>query len=204
MNRSAALVEARRRWGEHAWICGPRRTDPAFVVGFAGPAAKSTQHTMGAGSSWEAALAAADAVRERTGFERVSVDSSEMAVVYGGHPPTLAEGEGVLALAKAGGLSHVAWYYELRGIGEIMAILNFCRCGEPLVHSRCHGCAVADDLLGGDHRVRLATDTPDDLEARLAAGERLLGRIGSDLEKLRRKLAEAERAQMAAIEERTL
>lgn len=197
MNRAAALAEAHRRWGELAWICGPKRTEPRYAVGFVSTAS-GQRHEMGRGATWEDAFAAADAAKAR-GFDRTYVRlENTVVVVCGERPPTWTEAEAVLAHAEAHGILIVEWQC-VRGI---QLFLRRCvKCGNVSFGSgpRCRVCIQLDELFDPGEFDEKRGSTPADLEAQHQAAERYMDRIGALVVDQQQRAARASAAELQRI-----
>jgi hypothetical protein len=197
VKRVDALIEARRRWGEDAWICGPRRAGTPYAVGFVGgyPVA---EHAMGEGSSWAQALVEADALRKRTGFERAYWRGKIIvAVVDGGSkPPSTAEAVEVMGRASEAGVSLVDWRYRQSAM-RLYCHLSRCPACSNVMEGwgrSCRVCYALDDVLESPN----GADASDaDLQARYEAADRYMDRVGDVIAELKRKIDERMHSRMS-------
>lgn len=199
MKRADALAEARRRWGEHAWVRfrmpnPPRQPDRVYQVGFGGDDEKH-QRTVGSGTSWEAALADADALLKQTGLThvyRLGRERHVIRVVYGARHPALVDQVRALAAAAEHGVGQVEWRYQINGGTLATIFFQLCgACGNPTRGERCSVCRAIDDMLLDDLRQPgQPRALPDDVQARYEASERYMDRIAAVIAELKRQLGE--------------
>lgn len=173
MKRAQALHEARRRWGERAWVRRKMTDPPRFEVGRMSTAPWRTNRevVMGTGGSWQEALHVADEAMSRRGFTLVKARKTTRIGLFegGDRPPTLAEAIDVMELAAAKGVDEVLWL-----CGEERRVhVGRCTCGEVVVGAgQCALCEALEVLLESEDPASAA-----DLQARAETAERWLQRV---------------------------
>lgn len=206
MKRSDAIVEARRRWGDEAFVRGPRPVGARYVVGFTG-GYPVDELAMGTGSTWAEAIAAADALRKQTGFERAYRQSGGIVVVVNGGcaPPSLAEAFTMMTGAQSVGVGRVEWRwrYPKTGNAGTPVRISFCACGNvtfgwPAVCGVCH--ALESTLLGVTRHYGADAPASDaDLQARYEAADRYMDRVGAVIRELKQQLDKRNAERMVEI-----
>lgn len=191
VKRADALAEARRRWGDGAWVrfkmAEPRIYQVGYtVVHFVG---SRSERTMAAAASWKVAFEIADRSKARTGFTRIylsphSGKPERTGLIDGGNrQPTMTECFAVLDLARDHEVACVVWQWDSGQNPRNVVAIRRCACGEVAIRDEvCGLCRALAPLV-----VSQDPSSLEDLDTRYETADRFLDRIGAVVAELKRQ-----------------